>query len=64
MVVRSTLFSGEPQQRYNRTNATTGTSSTVGKFASDFALGSKILAPFYPEFAARIGAKAEGAYQL
>ena len=36
----------------------------MGKFASDFALGSKILAPFYPEFAARIGAKAEGAYQL
>lgn len=58
------FVSGEPQQRYNRTNATTGTSSTVGKFASDFALGSKILAPFYPEFAARIGAKAEGAYQL
>lgn len=58
------FVSGEPQQRYKYTNATTGTSSTVGKFASDFALGSKILAPFYPEFAAKIGAKAAGAYQL
>ncbi|MCQ2146565.1 MAG: glycoside hydrolase family 9 protein, partial [Bacteroidales bacterium] len=58
------FVSGEPQQRGQFMNATTGTSSTVGKFASDFALGSKILAPFYPEFAKKIGEKAEGAYQL
>ena len=55
---------GKPQQRGRYLNATMGAASTAGKFASDFALGSKILAPFYPEFAAHIGAKAEAAYQV
>ena len=36
--------------------------STAGKFASDFAFGSEILKPFYPEFAEKIGAKAQAAY--
>ena len=45
-------------------NATMGAASTAGKFASDFALGSQILKPFYPEFAAKIGAKAKDAYQV
>jgi len=56
--------SGEPQQRGKRgdKNKTTGVASTAGKFASDFALGSEILKPFYPEFAERIGAKAQAAY--
>ena len=56
--------SGEPQQRGRRgdMNKTTGVASTAGKFASDFALGSEILKPFYPEFAERIGAKAQAAY--
>lgn len=58
------FVSGEPQQRKNLMNATTGAASTVGKFASDFAMGARILAPFYPEFAAKIGAKAEDAYRL
>ncbi|MDO4826064.1 MAG: glycoside hydrolase family 9 protein [Bacteroidia bacterium] len=58
------FITGEPQQRYKGLNATQGAASTVGKFASDFALGAKILAPFYPEFAAKIGAKAADAYQL
>ena len=56
--------SGEPQQRKNLMNQTTGVASTTGKFASDFALGAKILAPFYPEFAAKIGAKASDAYRM
>lgn len=34
------FVSGEPQQRGKFMNATTGTSSTAGKFASAFALGS------------------------
>lgn len=58
--------SGEPQMRgarSGRMNETTGIASTTGKFASDFALGSEILAPYYPEFAARIGAKAAAAFQ-
>lgn len=56
--------SGEPQQRGKRgdKNKTTGVASTAGKFASDFALGAEILKPFYPEFAERIGAKAQAAY--
>lgn len=36
------FLSGEPQQRGKFVNATTGTSSTAGKFASAFALGSEI----------------------
>ena len=55
---------GKPQQRGKFMNATTGAASTAGKFASDFALGSRGLAPYYPEFAARIGAKAADAYQV
>jgi len=35
------FISGEPQQRGKFMNNTTGTSSTAGKFASAFALGSK-----------------------
>ena len=56
--------SGEPQQRGRRgdRNKTTGVASTAGKFASDFALGAEILRPFYPEFAEKIGAKAQAAY--
>lgn len=55
--------SGKPQQRGKFMNATTGVASTAGKFASDFALGSQILKPFYPEFAQQIGNKALDAYQ-
>ena len=55
---------GKPQQRGKYLNATMGGASTAGKFASDFAVGSKVLAPFYPDFAAHIGAKAADAYQV
>ena len=56
--------SGEPQQRgrHGLKNKTTGIASTAGKFASDFALGAEVLKPFYPEFAAKIGGKAQAAY--
>lgn len=56
--------SGEPQQRgkCGDKNKTTGVASTAGKFASDFAFGAEILKPFYPEFAEKIGAKAQAAY--
>lgn len=56
--------SGEPQQRGKRgdKNKTTGVASTAGKFASDFALGAEILKPFYPDFAEKLGAKAQAAY--
>jgi hypothetical protein len=55
--------SGEPQQRGQFMNQTTGVASTAGKFASCFALGAEVLAPFYPELAAEIAAKADDAYQ-
>lgn len=55
---------GKPQQRGKYMNATMGAASTAGKFASDFALGSSILKPWYPQFAAKIGAKAADAYQV
>src|SRR5574344_1816010 len=54
---------GQPQQRGKFMNATTGVASITGKFASDFALGSQVLKPFYPNFALRIGQKAAAAYQ-
>jgi len=58
--------SGEPQVRHRRrggVNATTGVASTTGKFASAFALGAEILAPYYPEFAAKIRTKADDAFR-
>lgn len=55
--------SGEPQVRGTFMNATTGVASTAGKFASCFAMGARILEPFYPEFAKLIGSKADAAYQ-
>ena len=58
------FIDGKPQQRGKFMNATMGAASTVGKFASDFALGSIILKPFYPALAEKIGKKAADAYQL
>ena len=55
---------GKRQQRGKFMNATMGAASTAGKFTSDFALGAEVLAPFYPEFAAKIRAKAVDAYQV
>ena len=58
------FIDGKPQQRGHFMNKTLGAASTAGKFASDFARGSKILAPFYPEFAKKIGEKAAAAYNI
>lgn len=55
---------GKRQQRGKYENATMGAASTAGKFASDFALGSIVLKPFYPEFAEKIGGKAAYAFQV
>ncbi len=54
---------GKPQQRGKFMNTTTGVANIAGKFTSDFALGSQLLKPFYPDFAKIIGAKAADAYQ-
>lgn len=57
--------SGEPQQqgRHGGVNKTTGKASIVGKYASSFSIGSRVLEPFYPKLAARIKAKAADAWE-
>ena len=56
--------SGKPQRRGKTglVNNTMGIASIAGKYASDFAIGSEVLKPFYPEFAEKIGAKAKACY--
>lgn len=65
------FVSGEPQQRGKFMNATTGTSSIAGKFASAFALGSNIfkrefhskkLSAEYEYFSSELNAKAGSAF--
>ena len=56
---------GQPQQqgRHGGVNKTTGKASIVGKYASAFSIGSRVLAPYYPELAARIREKAADAWE-
>lgn len=54
---------GEQQGLLRHKNRATGIASTAGKFASCFALGSKVLADFYPDFARHIGEKAADAFE-
>ena len=67
------FVSGEPQQRGKFMNATTGKSSTAGKFASAFALGSYIfkresqagkLLPGYLQFSEQLNTKAHSAFMF
>jgi len=57
------FISGEPQQRGKFMNATTGTSSTAGKFASAFALGSEIMFPFNKNYAKILDGKSASAFR-
>jgi endoglucanase len=52
------FVSGEPQQRGKFMNNTTGTSSTAAKFASAFALGSKIFENINKEYSLQLEKKA------
>ena len=52
------FISGEPQQRGKFMNNTTGTSSTAGKFASAFSLGSLVFKKDRPGYADTLLAKA------
>jgi endoglucanase len=56
------FVSGEPQQRGKFMNATTGTSSTAGKFASAFALGNQIFLKRDSGYAKTLFQKAKSAY--
>lgn len=55
--------SPKPQGLRENKNRSTGLASTMGKYASSFALGSKVLAKYYPEFSNLIAQKAKDAYQ-
>ncbi|MDE6653822.1 MAG: glycoside hydrolase family 9 protein [Muribaculaceae bacterium] len=57
------FVSGKTQPRGKFINATTGKASTVGKFASCFALGSRVLKEFYPEYADSLAQRAIPAYE-
>lgn len=56
--------SGEPYGLYKNKNESTGLASTVGKFASAFALGSRLFADIDPAFAATLENKARNAYKV
>ncbi len=56
------FINGKPQGVYQYKNRTTGSASTVAKFASSFALGSEVLKKYFPEFSDEIRQKAIQAY--
>ncbi|MEZ4939949.1 MAG: glycoside hydrolase family 9 protein [Saprospiraceae bacterium] len=56
------FITGAPQGLFKYQNRTEGVASSAGKFAAAFALGSSVLQPFYPDYAARLADKATQAY--
>lgn len=56
------FITGQPQGCFRYKNRTKGVASSAGKFASAFALGSEVLAKFYPEYAGRLRRRALDAY--
>jgi len=58
------FVTGEPQIAHKKVNRTTGVSSAAGKFASTFSLGADVIREYYPEFAAKIEAKVQDAYDF
>ena len=52
-----------PQGLQKHKNRSTGLASTMGKYASSFTLGAKLLSDYYPEFATMLVKKAKHAYQ-
>jgi endoglucanase len=58
------FVTGKSQGLAKHKNRTTGVSSTAGKFASAFALGSEVLKEFNPGLAEKIKNKAKEAYQF
>ncbi len=56
------FVSPKPQGLFKNKNRSTGMASTLGKYASSFALGGKVLAKYYPEFSAILLEKAKHAY--
>jgi endoglucanase len=58
------FVTGKSQGLSKYKNRTTGVSSVAGKFASAFALGSKVLQKFNPPIADKLRTKAEEAYRF
>lgn len=56
------FVSPKPQGLFKHKNRSTGMASTLGKYASSFSLGAKLLAPYYPEFTVLLQQKAIDAY--
>ncbi|MBK8920848.1 MAG: glycoside hydrolase family 9 protein [Saprospirales bacterium] len=56
------FIDGKPQGAFRYKNRTQGAASSAGKFAAAFALGSEILAPFYPAYARDLRTRALEAY--
>ena len=57
------FVSSKPQGLFKYTNRSTGMASTLGKYASSFSLGGRVLADFYPGFALLLQQKAADAYR-
>lgn len=57
------FVTGKPQGLLRYQNRTTGVASTAGKYASAFALGSRLLRQFYPQYAEQLVQKAVDAYE-
>lgn len=55
--------SPEPQGLKKNMNRSTGLASTLGKYASSFTLGAKLLEQYYPEFSELLIEKAKDAYK-
>ncbi len=56
------FLNGQPQGCFRYKNRTKGVASSAGKFASAFALGSEVLAKFYPAYAGSLRQRALDAY--
>ncbi len=58
------LVTGEKQGAVRYKNRSTGVASTVGKFASAFALGASVLENFYPGYTDDLLERAQDAYEF
>ncbi|KUL16725.1 MAG: Polysaccharide deacetylase [Proteiniphilum sp. 51_7] len=57
------FVSPEPQGLFKYKNRSTGMASTLGKYASSFALGARLLRTYYPDFAKQLQEKASQAFR-
>lgn len=61
------FVTGEPQMRWRKTgnvNSSTGVASITAKFSSNYALGAKVLAPYYPKLSAILRVRATEGFEF